>query len=70
VANLASMQMNTNMVMVGRRRQFGQKSSKDENFLDRIRTFGEKLSDRLMKSAFDKGMLPMYFTNCYLLLLS
>ena len=56
VANLASMQMNMNMVMVGRkiRRQFGDKSSKNENeiegsenFLVKIRTFGEKLAAKV-----------------------
>jgi hypothetical protein len=58
VANLASMQMNMNMVMVGRnirRTNFGQKSPKSENLFEKILAFGEQLSDKFLNG--DDGKL-------------
>ncbi len=54
------MQMNMNMVMVGRRkrrRQFGEKNSTfdstveedNENVLDKVKQFGQQLLDKIVK---------------------
>ena len=58
VANLAAMQMNTNMVMVGRklrRQNFGQKSPNGGNIFEQILSFGETLSDKFLRPQVGKS---------------